>query len=111
MQREEIMLPHGPGFERVPIHQIQYIESDKRLCKVVTATRSYTLYASIRGFEKLLSGSQFLRIHKRYIISMDYVQYIGKAEIKMEGRAFPVSRKAMVAMQAMFLQIRTKPQI
>lgn len=100
------MLPHGPGYERVPLQDIQYIESDKRLCKVVTATRSYTLYASIRSFEKLLSERQFLRIHKRYLVSLEHVQYIGKAEIKLVGRAFPVSRKAMVAMQEKFLKYR-----
>jgi DNA-binding LytR/AlgR family response regulator len=106
MQREELMLPHGPGFERVPIQNIQYIESDKRLCKVVTANRSYTIYASIRGFEEMLSKPHFLRIHKRYIVAMDFVLYIGKAEIKVAGRALPVSRKAKLVLQEMFLKYK-----
>ena len=106
MQRNELMLPHGSGFERVPLESIQYIESDKRLCKVITANRSYTIYASIRGFEEMLSKGKFLRIHKRYIVSMDYVIFIGKSEVKVAGRAFPVSRKAMVALQEMFLKYR-----
>jgi len=75
------MLPHGPGFEPVPLESIQYVESDKRLCKVITANRSYTSYASIRGFEEMLSKGKFLCIHKRYIVSMDFVQFIGKAEV------------------------------
>ncbi|ULQ51953.1 LytR/AlgR family response regulator transcription factor [Flavihumibacter fluvii] len=106
MQREELMLPHGPGYERVPIQSIQYIESDKRLCKVVTANRSYTIYASIRGFEEMLSKGLFLRIHKRYIVSMDFVNFIGKGEIRVAGRVFPVSRKAKVELQEMFMKYR-----
>jgi len=106
IQRNELMLPHGPGFERVPLESIQYIESDRRLCKVFTANKSYTIYASIRGFEEMLSKANFLRIHKRYIVAMDYVIFIGKAEIKVAGRAFPVSRKAKVALQEMFLKYK-----
>ncbi|MBZ5857585.1 LytR/AlgR family response regulator transcription factor [Flavihumibacter profundi] len=106
MQREELLIPFGPGLERVPVPSIQYIESDKRLCKIVTETRSYTIYASIRRFEETLSKGRFLRIHKRYIVSMDFVNFIGKAEIKVAGRVLPVSRKAKEKMQEMFIKYR-----
>lgn len=95
MNQTEILLPNGRNWDLVPISTIQYIEADRKLCRVVTATREYRISRSLQSIETHLPKLQFLRIHKSYIVSVSYVNSIGKAELNIAGRALPVSRAIM----------------
>ncbi len=92
MNQTEILLPNGRNWDLVPVSTIQYIEADRKLCRVVTATREYLISQSLQSIESHLPKLQFLRIHKSYIVCISYVNSIGKAEVNIAGRALPVSR-------------------
>jgi DNA-binding LytR/AlgR family response regulator len=92
MDQTDILLPNGRNWDLVPISTIRYIEANRKLCKVVTATREYCISRSLQSLEAHLPKMQFLRIHKSYIVAIGYVNTIGKAELHIAGRALPVSR-------------------
>lgn len=95
MDQTEILLPNGRNWDLVPISTIQYIEANRKLCRVVTATREYCISRSLQSLETHLPKLQFLRIHKSYIVSISYVNSIGKSELNIAGRSLPVSRTVL----------------
>ena len=92
------------------IADIAYIETDSRSCVLHTVTGNYTTAQSLSYFEKRLAQSQFFRIHKSYLINLQYVTGIspwfnGMFSVKLkkfENENLPVSRKQMKLLKGIF---------
>ena len=95
MNPTEILLPNGRDWDLVPIANIQYIEVDRKLCKVVTVAREYSVSSSLQSICDTLPEFQFVRIHKSYIVAIKHVKSIGKSELNIAGRKLPISRTAL----------------
>lgn len=93
MVKTDLLLPNGRNWDLVPISSIQYIESNLKLCKVVTTSRVYLVSASLQSFEARLPKTKFIRIHKSYIIALGCITSIGRSELSIAGRSLPVSRR------------------
>src|SRR5437773_657794 len=100
MTETDLMLPNGPGWELVPISNIQYIQSNRKLCTIVTVKAAYTISASLRSFLQRLPPSQFIRIHKSYIIALSHVHFIGKTHLQVAGRSLPITPRAKTALKS-----------
>ena len=94
MTAEEIVLRNGNKWDVVPHGQIQYIEADNKICKVVTVNREYILSTPLQELEDFLPKEIFIKIHRCYIVSSLYISAICKSGIIVAGRELPVSRKA-----------------
>ncbi|MCQ4935571.1 MULTISPECIES: LytR/AlgR family response regulator transcription factor [Anaerotignum] len=55
------------------IADIVYIETGKRACIVHAKGKSYTASCSMNSYEERLRESGFFRIHKSYLINLEYV--------------------------------------
>ena len=58
------------------IHNIIYIETYNRGCKIYTTEGEYCENKSIGEYEKKLDPEQFFRIHKSIIINLDKVREV-----------------------------------
>jgi DNA-binding LytR/AlgR family response regulator len=102
MSKTDLLLPNCRNWDLVPIASIQYIASERKLCKVVTANRAYTISTSLQAMEPHLPKLQFMRIHKSYIVCLSYVNAIGKRELIIAGKSLPVSRAMVPELYKMF---------
>nr|WP_319488074.1 LytTR family DNA-binding domain-containing protein [uncultured Caproiciproducens sp.] len=83
------------------ISDIAYIETDSRCCVLHTGKGNYTSTQSLSYFEKKLASAQFFRIHKSYLVNLQYVAefypwFNGMFCVKLRGyesESLPVSRK------------------
>ncbi len=59
----------------IRLNEILYFESEKRMVKVVCAAGRYVYYGKLDEIENSLKNSNqyFLRIHKSYLVNLDYV--------------------------------------
>lgn len=74
-QLNKIMVNAGSSFQVIDVADIVYIETEKRSCKIhMTDGRSYLQNESLNNYENHLRRSRFFRIHKSYLINLDYVQ-------------------------------------
>jgi two-component system LytT family response regulator len=69
---------------------IIYAESMKDYLKMVTAARSYVTHLSMKALVELLPPAMFVRVHRSYIVNLNYVEVVGKKEIEMAGVKIPV---------------------
>lgn len=92
----KIALPVEFGFEVVKINSILYCEAASNYCKVVCLDGSkFILSKTLKYTEELLPTSIFQRIHKSYLVNLNYVKRFDKTnELLIElsnGQILPVS--------------------
>jgi two-component system, LytTR family, response regulator LytT len=57
----------------VPYSEIVYLKADGLYTKVYTRAKSYIVRDILKGFEDKLPSSQFLRVHKSYLVNSAYI--------------------------------------
>jgi two-component system, LytTR family, response regulator len=92
----KIALPTESGFELLKTNAILYCEADSNYCKIVCLDgKNITLSKTLKYIEELLPNSIFQRIHKSYLVNLNYVTRFSKTnELLVElcnGETLPVS--------------------
>lgn len=82
---------NGETTYRIPMKNILYFVSDRRQVTCVTPGRSYTFYGKLDQVEAE-AGSQFIRIHQRYLVRAAAVERFGGSEVSIGDTVLPVSR-------------------
>jgi two-component system LytT family response regulator len=91
-----IALPVEFGFEFVKINSILYCEADSNYCKVVCLDgKKIILSKTLKFIEEILPTTIFHRIHKSYLVNLNYVCRFDKTnDLRVElsnGETLPVS--------------------
>lgn len=89
------------------IHQIVYLETDGRGCILHTASGDYTDNQLLGELEKRLLPHGFYRIHKSYLVNMNYISELfpwanNSLALKMQGfeqHILPVSREKVKSLR------------
>ena len=70
---------------RVKNEDLLFVEALKDYVVVHTRTESYTIHSTMKDVETKLVGSDFLRVHRSFIVNIDAIQSIKYAMISIEG--------------------------
>ena len=78
---------------KITFSDIEYIEGLKDYVKIILAnqTKPVITRGSIKALELQLPSEMFYRVHKSYIINVDYVQQIRRGKIKTTNAELPLS--------------------
>ncbi|MFV8334473.1 LytR/AlgR family response regulator transcription factor [Flavobacterium sp. RSP29] len=92
----KIALPTETGFELVKTNAILYCEADSNYCKIVCLDgKKIVISKTLKFIEELLPTTVFQRIHKSYLVNLNYVTRFNKTnELLVElsnGQTLPVS--------------------
>ena len=108
---EQIMVNTGSSFQVVDVADIVFIETEKRSCKIHMKDGSFYLQnESLNNYETHLKKSRFFRIHKSYLINLDYVKemqvsYNNGYCVKMkyyDAEALPIGRTQVKEFRQIF---------
>ncbi|MDC7291787.1 LytTR family DNA-binding domain-containing protein [Blautia schinkii] len=83
------------GIFRMPVDKVSYFYSDRRKVVLVTGEKEYPFYGKLDEVEEQLKQQActgFVRIHQRYLVNADKVEYVGRGEVCVQGNMLPVSR-------------------
>ena len=80
------------GIWRFRLSNILYFYSDRRKVFLVTKNGEYPFYARLNDIEKQLEP-HFVRIHQRYLVNPEKVDYLNGASVMLGDRKLPCSRK------------------
>ena len=91
----KIAFPTSEGFELIHANQILYCKADSNYCLIRSIDESSkTISKTLKSVEELLPESLFKRIHKSYVINLNYIVRYYKADKEVEltnGEKLPVS--------------------
>ncbi len=76
--------------ERVEFSEIRYIESMREYVSIHTQDRRYVVHHTMNNMEGKLPQSDFMRVHRSYIVAMDRIEAINGNTIHIGDKVIPV---------------------
>lgn len=107
----KIMVNAGASFQVLDVGRIVYIETEKRACRIhMDDGGSYLQNESLNNYEISLRSRRFFRIHKSFLINLDYVLemqsgYNNGYSVKLkhyEKEVFPIGRSQIREFRQIF---------
>ena len=91
-KKEYIILKADKKNHKISLDDILYIESLDNYIKVHTTESSIICYERLSGIEKELPESDFIRIHRSYIINLNKVDVFTASYVEIGERNFTIGR-------------------
>lgn len=75
---------------KIEIPEIQYIESLKDYVKIYVSDKPVITLSSMKAIEEKLVASDFIRIHRSFIVNIRKIQYIHRNYVKIGEKEVPI---------------------
>lgn len=91
----------GPGYffvkcehmyERIWIAEVEYVQALQNYVIIFTVSKKYMTLMPLKRIETILGTSNFLRVHKSYLVAIDKIQTVDNTSVKLTHETVPVSR-------------------
>ena len=87
-----IFIKVGKDQIKIYLKDILFIEGFKDFIKVYTAQKMYVAYDRLRYMEEKLPESQFMRIHKSFIVARERLDILRNESVKIGSFEIPIGR-------------------
>jgi DNA-binding LytR/AlgR family response regulator len=77
---------------KIQLDDVLYIESARDYAKVFTKEKSYITRQTISSIEAMLSGNQFIRIHRSFIISLSKIKSFTNEMVEIGNTELPIGK-------------------
>ncbi|TAN09863.1 MAG: response regulator [Chitinophagaceae bacterium] len=98
MQLQRIVIRDGSKIRIVPLHEVIMLEAADDYVKIHTAKGAFLKKRTMQSFEENLPSSQFVRVHRSYIVNIAQITRIDPMEkenhvaLLKDGPAVPLSK-------------------
>ena len=76
--------------QKIELDDVLYIEGLKDYISIYTKAERVITLQNMKRMEETLPSSQFIRVHKSYIISLDKIESIERSRISICGKVIPI---------------------
>ena len=76
----------------IQTNSIKWIKGERQYCKIVLAKRNILIAKSLSSIQQSLPDGQFVRIHKSYIVNMNYATVPKGNFLLVDGEPIPIGR-------------------
>ncbi|MEY3194325.1 MAG: hypothetical protein RIQ78_422 [Bacteroidota bacterium] len=77
---------------KIYLDEILFIESRKEAVYIVTISKSYPTHYQMGELESLLRPSNFLRIHRSFLVQIDKIDTFSVVSVEILGHVLPIGR-------------------
>src|SRR5471030_3068910 len=104
-QHERIVVKTGTKVKIIPVQDVLYLEADDDYVSIHTKEGSFLKNKTMSFFEQMLDPTQFVRVHRSYIIKIQDITRIDPYEkdahlaILKSGAKIPVSKTGYVKLK------------
>jgi len=80
-------------YEKILFEELRMVEALQNYVALYTGQRKMLSYITLSGIEKQLPASQFIKVHKSYIVSVGKIRSVEGNMLQLtDGRQVPISR-------------------
>ncbi|MCP9200027.1 response regulator transcription factor [Gramella sp. GC03-9] len=90
--KDRIFIRDRDKMLRISLMDIQYVEADRNYCRLHTRTRKYLLVTTLKEVDEKLLNSNFLRIHRSFLVNLNHIDEIGKNYVIINSKYIPLSK-------------------
>ena len=76
----------------IQINSIKWIKGERQYCIIYMVNRNLLISKTMLAIQRLLPDGQFVRIHKSYIVNMDYATIRDGNFLYVDGELIPIGR-------------------
>ena len=76
----------------LPYDQILYLQAFGDYVKIFTKEKLYLPKETLQNLEKSLPQSQFIRVHRSYLVALDAIQYIEGNHLTINDQMIPIGQ-------------------
>ncbi len=87
-----IFIKQNYRFIKVMLGEIMYAEADNNYIHMVTSDKKYTVRMSLQQLEDKINYSQFVRIHRSYLVNMNAITTFSDSELQVGKFTLPIGR-------------------
>lgn len=104
-QSERVVVKDGNEIVILPLPDIEYVEAAADYIKIHTHKKYYLKHQTMTAVEEQLPASQYLRVHRSYIVRIDAIQKLdtlakdGYALLLKSGVSVPVSKSGYIRLK------------
>ena len=80
-------------YEKIHFKDILYVEGMENYIVIYTGTQKFVTLLRMKTMEETLPASDFIRIHKSFIVSVAAISSIDGNEVIVSGKRLPMSRE------------------
>jgi DNA-binding LytR/AlgR family response regulator len=91
-EKKHIHIQDGKTIIKLLLDDILYLEGYGEYVKVITQNKSHLVRNSLTEFENKLSDSNFLRIHKSYIVNLQKISGFSSLHVILKNVQLPIGR-------------------
>lgn len=92
----KLALPTSTGYIFVEPNDIMYCQGDEEYTRITTGSGTYLISKHLKYFEARLSSTRFFRIHKSYILNLEFIRSMVKTEgghvLMTNDKLIPIGR-------------------
>ena len=92
-QLNSISIKDGYDFIKINHDAILFIKSDNNYIDIHTTSKKYSIRQSLDGFLEEIANSNFIRVHRSYIVNSSKIQKKTKSSLFIENHEIPFSKK------------------
>jgi DNA-binding LytR/AlgR family response regulator len=100
-EKEFIFFNVSKKMVRIFLDDILYIESLKEYIRVVTKDKTVLTKFQLGQIEELLSKSNFIRVHRSFIVAKDKIDAYTASDVEINGMQIPVGRSYKEIVQSL----------
>ena len=90
--------------KNLPLNDILYFESNKRVLIVHTKGEDHSFYGKLDDIEEGLQNDNFIRIHQSFLVNALKIKSVSKTEVTLKnGDILPVSKSRATAVKEAYL--------
>ncbi|MFB6455530.1 LytR/AlgR family response regulator transcription factor [Chitinophaga sp. Hz27] len=105
-QPDALYVRSNHRLEKILLSDILFIEAMLNYVHVVTTTQKYTVYSSLKAIEDTLPQSNFLRVHKSYIVALNQINTVEASQLRIAGHVIPISRRSQSTLKQCLAQLQ-----
>lgn len=90
-QESSIFVKDGHDWVRVNLNEVLYIQSDTNLLFIHEKDRKITTRMTVSEVLNILPNDKFIRTHKSFIVSLQYIQKIERHQIRVQNIVIPLA--------------------
>ena len=76
----------------IQINSIKWIKGERQYCIIYMVNRNLLISKTMLAIQRLLPEGRFVRIHKSYIVNMDYATFRDVNFLYVDGEPIPIGR-------------------
>lgn len=91
--QEYLFVKLDKKFSKISFSEIMYAEAVKKYVRIVTLKKAYLILTSMCSVEQILPSNQFCRIHRSYIVSLNYTTHFDSEVVYIGDKIFPIGKQ------------------